>query len=92
MQRDAQGHVAEPCGPARVLAWHGYDMCIFIFTRISMVIVHISIRYSNYANPLISRILYTQQVLLILCVGLCSRHFVNCTTRGAMWNVKSIAR
>ena len=45
MQRGTQGHVAEPRGPARVPAWHGGDVCIFIFTRISMVIVHISIRY-----------------------------------------------
>ena len=40
--------MAEPRGPARVPAWHGGDVCIFIFTRIIMVIVHISIRYFGF--------------------------------------------
>ena len=48
MRRGTQGHVAEPSGPTRVLAWHGGDVCIFIFTCISMVIVHISIRYFGF--------------------------------------------
>ena len=48
MRRGMQGHVAKPRGPTRVPAWHGGDMCIFIFTRIIMVIVHISIRYFGF--------------------------------------------
>ena len=31
--RGTQGHVAEPRGATRASAWHGCDMCIFIFTR-----------------------------------------------------------
>ena len=42
MRRGTQGHVAVTHGPERVSARHGCDMCIFIFTHISMVIVHIS--------------------------------------------------
>ena len=32
----------------RVPAWHGGDMSIFIFTRISMLMVHISIQYFGF--------------------------------------------
>ena len=42
MRRGTQGHVAAPHGHARVPAWHGCDVYSY-FTRISMVIVHISI-------------------------------------------------
>ena len=49
MRRGMQGHMAAPRGPVRVLAWHGGDVSIFIFTRISMVIVHISIRYFGFS-------------------------------------------
>ena len=42
MRHGTQGHVADPCGHARVPAWHGCDVYSY-FTRTSMVIVDISI-------------------------------------------------
>ena len=33
MRRGTQSHVAEPRGPTQAPAWHGCDVCIFIFTR-----------------------------------------------------------
>ena len=41
---DATWHAWPIVRTARVPAWHGGDVSIFIFTRISMVIVHISIQ------------------------------------------------
>ena len=46
MRRGTQGHVAAPRGPHECL--RGTCDVIFIFTRIRMVIVHISIRYFGF--------------------------------------------
>ena len=48
MRRGTQGHVAKSHGPVRVPTWHGGDVSIFLFTHISMVIVHISIEYFRF--------------------------------------------
>ena len=63
MRRGTQGQVAEPRGPARVPTWHGGDMSLIIFTRYSMVIVHISIRYFGFMLTVIIT-LSTRQVFI----------------------------
>ena len=45
---DATCHARSRGRPTRVPAWYGGDVCIFIFTRIIMVIVHRSIRYFRF--------------------------------------------
>ena len=54
MRRGMQGHVAEPGGPMRAPAWCGGDTCahLHIIYIIHMIIVHINIPYSEFANPL----------------------------------------
>ena len=63
MRRGRQGHVALPRGRARVPAWHGCDIYLYLLVY-SMVIVHISIQYFGFklmakiSSPYIRAILY----------------------------------
>ena len=52
IRRGTQGHMEEPRGPTRAPAWRGGDTCAHLHINfiIHMVIVHISIPYSELAN------------------------------------------
>ena len=85
MRRGMHGHVAEPRGPTRAPAWRGCDTCeyIHIIYIILRVIVHISIPYSELANPLFSSHLINASLSLnFYRVGLCSPFVFKCRWHG----------
>ena len=77
-----QGHVAESSRPMRASAWCGCDTCayIHIIYIILRVVVHISIPYSELANPLfLSHLINISLSLNFYRVGLCSTFVFKCT-------------
>ena len=66
---------------------------IFILTRISMIIVHISIRYIGFTlTPIISSPYIPMILHLFLRVGLCPSILFDRRLCGVTWSVESTAR
>ena len=90
MRRGMQGHVAEPRRRKRAPVWHEGDTFAYlcIIYSIHMVIVHIIIPYSKFANPLNHLTLYTRWIPFFFSVWDYVPIFsFNCRARGKAWSV-----